>query len=140
MYSWPCMLKVAPCMVGHTAVRSYIQIFSAWWDTTILYNYGAILCELRYELYNVSLENLVLDQLIIPYLTFSLILIKSLLDISMTLWGKILSWSLIRVEGTTVSPGISKLPNPFECPTPKTSSNGQNCMPWTVQEGNIWDM
>ena len=69
----------------------YIPIFLAWWDTTILYNYGAMLCELRYELYDVSLENLVLDQLIIPYLTFSLILIKSLLDISMTLWGEILS-------------------------------------------------
>ena len=27
--------------------RSYIQIFSAWW-VTILYNYGATLCELRY--------------------------------------------------------------------------------------------
>ena len=37
-YSWPRMLKVAPC----TVVRSYIQIFSAWWVTTILYNYGAM--------------------------------------------------------------------------------------------------
>ena len=36
------MLKVAPC----TAIRSYNQIFSAWWVTTILYNYGATLCEL----------------------------------------------------------------------------------------------
>ena len=44
-YSWPRMLKVAPC----TVVRSYIQIFSAWWVTTILYNYGATLCELRYK-------------------------------------------------------------------------------------------
>ena len=43
-YSWPSMLKVAPC----TVVRSYIQIFSAWWVATILYNYGATLCELRY--------------------------------------------------------------------------------------------
>ena len=39
------MLKVAPC----TVVRSYIQIFSAWWVTAILYNYGATLCELRYN-------------------------------------------------------------------------------------------
>ena len=38
------MLKVAPC----TVVRSYNQIFSAWWVTTILYSYGATLCELRY--------------------------------------------------------------------------------------------
>ena len=44
-YSWPRMLKVAPC----TVVRSYIQIFSAWWVTTILYNYVATLCELRYD-------------------------------------------------------------------------------------------
>ena len=76
------MLKVAPCMVSHTVVHPN---FFSLMVTTILYNYGATLCELRYELYNVSLENLVLDQLIIPYLTFSLILIKSLLDISMTL-------------------------------------------------------
>ena len=39
------MLKVAPC----TVVRSYNQIFSAWWVTTISYNYGATL-ELRYKL------------------------------------------------------------------------------------------
>ena len=38
------MLKVATC----TVVRSYIQIFSAWWVATILHNYGATLCELRY--------------------------------------------------------------------------------------------
>ena len=44
-YSWPRMLKVAPC----TVVRSYIQIFSAWWVTTILYNYGATLCGFRYN-------------------------------------------------------------------------------------------
>ena len=52
-YSWPRMLKVAPCMVirsyGRTVLRSYIQIFSAWWVTTVLYNYGATLCELRYQ-------------------------------------------------------------------------------------------
>ena len=35
-YSWARVLKVAAC----TVVRSYIQIFSAWWVTTILYNYG----------------------------------------------------------------------------------------------------
>ena len=40
------MLKVAPC----TVVRSYIQIFSARWVTTILHNCGATLCELRYNL------------------------------------------------------------------------------------------
>ena len=36
-YSWPRMLKVAPC----TVARSYIQIFWAWWVATILYSYGA---------------------------------------------------------------------------------------------------
>ena len=35
-------------LYGRTVVRSYIQIFSAWCVTTILYNYGATLCELRY--------------------------------------------------------------------------------------------
>ena len=43
-YSWARVFKVAPC----TVVRSYIRIFSAWWVTTILYNYGATFCELRY--------------------------------------------------------------------------------------------
>ena len=43
------MLKVAPCTLGLSVVRSYIQIFSAWWVTTILYNYGATLCELHYN-------------------------------------------------------------------------------------------
>ena len=46
-YSWPRMLKVAPC----TVVPSYIQTFSASWVTTNLYNYGATLCELRYKSY-----------------------------------------------------------------------------------------
>ena len=37
-------------LCGRTVVRLYIQIFSAWWVTTILYNYGATLGELGYEL------------------------------------------------------------------------------------------
>ena len=36
-------------LYGRTLLRSYIQIFSAWWVTTILYTYGATLCELRYK-------------------------------------------------------------------------------------------
>ena len=36
-------------LYGFTVIRSYIQIFSAWWETTILYNYVATLCELRYD-------------------------------------------------------------------------------------------
>ena len=39
-----------------------------------------------------------------------------------------------------VLPGISKLPNPWECPTPSTSSNGQNCIPWTVHDGKRCDI
>ena len=78
-YSWPRMLKLAPCTVvpsygctvvrlyGHTVIRSYgdmvvqsygqmgirpyNQIFLAWWVTTILYNYGATLCKLCYKSY-----------------------------------------------------------------------------------------
>ena len=38
-------------LYGRTVVRWYNQIFSAWWVTitTILYSYGATLCELRYK-------------------------------------------------------------------------------------------
>ena len=36
-------------LYGRTVVRSYIQIFSTWWVTIILYNYGATLCELHYK-------------------------------------------------------------------------------------------
>ena len=36
-------------LYGRTVVRSYNQIFSAWWVTTTSYSYGATLCELRYE-------------------------------------------------------------------------------------------
>ena len=54
-HSWPRMLKVAPCMVirsyGRMGVRSYNQIFLAWWVTTILYNYEATLCKLCYKSY-----------------------------------------------------------------------------------------
>ena len=32
-------------------VRSYNQIFLAWWVTTILYNYGATLCKLCFKSY-----------------------------------------------------------------------------------------
>ena len=30
-------------LYGRAVVQSYNQIFSAWWVTTILYNYGATL-------------------------------------------------------------------------------------------------
>ena len=32
-------------LYGRTVVRSYIQIFLAWWVTSILFNYGAMLCQ-----------------------------------------------------------------------------------------------
>ena len=71
------MLKVAPCTVGRTVVRSVvrsygrtvvrsygrtvvrsnIQIFSARWVTTILYNYEATLCELHYYLEQSSCQS-----------------------------------------------------------------------------------
>ena len=48
---------------------------------------------------DVSLENLVSDQLIIPELIFFFILVTCLLDIVWILWGEILSWSLMGVKG-----------------------------------------
>ena len=36
---------------GRMGVRSYNQIFLAWWVITILYNYGATLCKLCYKSY-----------------------------------------------------------------------------------------
>ena len=35
-------------LYGRTVVRSYIQIFLARWVTSILFNYGAMLCQLCY--------------------------------------------------------------------------------------------
>ena len=49
--------------------------------------------------YNVSWENLVLDQLIIPKLIFFFILITYLVDIVLILYGEILSWSLMEIKG-----------------------------------------
>ena len=48
--------------------------------------------------YNVSLENLVLDQPIIPKLIFFPILITCLVDIVLILYGEILSWSLMGIK------------------------------------------
>ena len=52
-----------------------------------------------YNSYNVSSENLVLDQLIIPNLIFFFILITYLVNIVLILWGEILSRSLMWVKG-----------------------------------------
>ena len=54
-----------------------------------------------HNFYNVSSENLVLDQLIIPKLIFVLILITYLIDIILIMSRKILSWSLMGVRGLT---------------------------------------
>ena len=51
-------------------------------------------CQL-YNSYNVSSQNFVLDQLIIPKLTLFFILITNLVDIVLILLEEILSWSLM---------------------------------------------
>ena len=52
-----------------------------------------------YSSCDVSLENLVLDQLIIPVIDIFFILITCLLDIVLILLGEILSWSLMGIKG-----------------------------------------
>ena len=52
-------------------------------------------CQL-YNSYNVSSQNFVLDQLIIPKSILFFILITNLVDIVLILLGEILSWSLMR--------------------------------------------
>ena len=49
--------------------------------------------------YNVSSENLVLDQLIIPKLIFFFVLIINLVDIVLILYRETLPWSLMGVKG-----------------------------------------
>ena len=54
---------------------------------------------LLYGSSEVSLENLVLNQLIIPLFIFFFILVTCLLDIVLILYREILSWSLMGVKG-----------------------------------------
>ena len=54
---------------------------------------------LPYNSYDVSSENLVLDQLIIPFTISLFILITCVLDIVRMLTEEILSWSLMGVTG-----------------------------------------
>ena len=49
----------------------------------------------QYNSYNVSSQNFVLDQLIIPKLILFFILITNLVDIVLILLEEILSWSLM---------------------------------------------
>ena len=60
-----------------------------------------------YDSNYVSLENLELDQIIIPLLIFFFILITCLLDIILILWGEILSWSFM--GGDTVTSWLNPL-------------------------------
>ena len=57
-----------------------------------------------YSSCDVSLENLVLDQLIIPQMIFFFILITCLLDFVLILSGEILSWSLVGGNYTQSTP------------------------------------
>ena len=52
-----------------------------------------------YNPYDISLENLVFDKLIIPWLIYFFILVTCLCDNVLRLWGEILSWSLLGVKG-----------------------------------------
>ena len=52
-----------------------------------------------YNSFNASSENLVLDQVIVPKLTFFFILIAYLVDIVLISWGEIISRSLMGVKG-----------------------------------------
>ena len=54
---------------------------------------------LPYNSYNVSSDDLLLDQLFITKLIFFFILITFLLDIASILYGEILVWSLLGVKG-----------------------------------------
>ena len=58
---------------------------------------------LPYNSYDVSSENLVLSQLIVPKLIFFLILFTFLFDIVLIWWWEILSWSLMGVKGLKTS-------------------------------------
>ena len=58
---------------------------------------------LLYNSYTASLESLVLNQLIIPWLIFFFILITLLLDTVVILLGEILCWSLMGVKGHSFS-------------------------------------
>ena len=57
---------------------------------------------LPYSSYDVSKENLVLDQLTIAQLIFLFILITSFLDIVLILKGEILFWSELMLPGLTL--------------------------------------
>ena len=61
---------------------------------------------LSYNTYNVSSEDLVLDQLVIPKLIVFFTLITYLLDIVLILQGEILSWSLVGVKGSIMIIGL----------------------------------
>ena len=57
---------------------------------------------LPYNSYDVSLENLIQEQLIIPLMIFFFILVTWLLDILLLLKGEMLSWVLLGVRGLRI--------------------------------------
>lgn len=65
--------------------------------------------------------------------------IKKLMQSPNSLHCKKKNKSVIKVKWTMVRPGTSMLVNPSPCPTPRTSSNGQNCSPQTVPR-TLWAM
>ena len=78
---------------------------------------GNFLDSLPYILYDVSSDNLLLDQQIIPLFIVFVILTTCLFDIVLILWGEILSWSLkgvkklneVRIDKiSAVNPGHKK--------------------------------
>ena len=85
-----------------------VKSLSSWWPFPLFtwpkpFNSQDFISDspycLLYNLFDVSLENLELDQPIIPKLIFFYILITYLVDIVLILWGEILSWSLMGVKG-----------------------------------------
>ena len=94
-----------------TVLSFEICVLKWYWDFLLTFTYTLLLtlklldqicnspyCQ-PYNSYNVSSEDSVLDQLIIPKLIFFFVLITYLIDIVLISKGEILSWSLMRVKG-----------------------------------------
>ena len=81
-----------------------LNMLSAYFNLTLYlqdWMCNSLYCQL-YNSYKISLENLVLDQLIIPKFMFFSILITYLFDIVLILLGEILCWSLMGLKDCTV--------------------------------------
>lgn len=95
-----------------------------------------ILC-LPCSFYDFSSENFLLDQLIITYLIFFIMLFNSLIDNVLILWGKILSWSLVGFEGSRYFSIILKLINPASWNTVVGDTVSQWFVPWYLGQ-EVW--